>query len=285
MDSITLTAPAKINLFLSVIGKKGTDYHLLQSLVGFSAFGDTITITPADEFSFSFDSTSENIPTNDNNLVICAANLLSSALKKPLNLSIHLSKHIPIGAGLGGGSSDAATTIKGLLQFWQVTSMNQKNLDDILLSLGADVPACYYGQSCYFEGIGEIITPITKLPTLHTVLIYPNQHCSTQEVFQHYGSSFSAPIELPTTFSTHSDVIDFLKAKNNDLTHAAITNIPEIKEILNALAQENTCLINRMSGSGSACFGLFATKQQANDSAHKIKNQHPEWWVQPTQIV
>ena len=207
---VKIIAPAKINLFLHLISKREDGYHNLQSLVTFANFGDTITITPNNEFKFSFESTSENMPTNENNLVICAANLLADALHKDLNLAIHLTKNIPIGAGLGGGSSDAAATIKGLLRFWN-EDINQEELDNILLDLGADVPACYYAQPCYFEGIGEIIKPVQSLPTLHAVIIHPNKHCSTKEIFEKYDSNFSNAMSLPENFNNSDSLIEFLK--------------------------------------------------------------------------
>jgi 4-diphosphocytidyl-2-C-methyl-D-erythritol kinase len=287
MNAITLTAPAKINLFLSVIGKRDNSYHNLQSLVAFSKdFGDVITITSADEFSFSFDSTAEHLPTNDNNLVICAANMLASIVGRNLNCSIHLSKNIPIGAGLGGGSSDAATTIKGLLQFWQVTEeeLPIDKLNEILLNLGADVPSCYHAHTCYFEGIGEIITPLKLFPACYGLIVYPNQHSSTPDIFENFDKSFSTEISLPAKFVTTEHLIEFLQSQDNDLTEPAIKNTPEIENILKTISKQGNCYISRMSGSGSACFGLFRTPQDAATAKDNIKNIHPEWWVQTIEL-
>ena len=285
MPSLTLTAPAKINLFLSITGKNDNGYHALQSLIAFTKnFGDVITITPANEFSFSFDSTADHLPTDDNNLVICAANLLASTLGKDLNCAIHLSKHIPIGAGLGGGSSDAATTIKGLLKFWEVDNIDQKQLDNILLQLGADVPSCYHAQPCYFEGIGEIITPLDNFSSCSAVLVYPNQHCSTQDIFKNFNEEFSKPISLPANFTNRKDMIEFLHHQKNDLTFAAIKNIPEISDVLQAIEMQKNCFVSRMSGSGSACFGLFPTDEDARHAVKSITQKHPNWWIQQVSI-
>ncbi len=287
MDSdnlISITAPAKLNLFLHITGKRNNGYHDLQSLVTFADFGDQITITPAEEFMFSFDSTSDNFPIDENNIIICAANLLGELLHKDLNCHIHLTKNIPIGAGLGGGSSDAAATIEGLSKFWNADIL-QDQLDKILIELGADVPACFYKKACYFEGIGEIIKPISALPTLHAVIIYPNKHCSTKEIFESYVPEFSENILLlPEKFETEQDFLDFLHLQKNDLTNAAIEKIPDIKDIIDTLEKDNDCLLTRMSGSGSACFGLFDNRESAHDTAHKIKHKNPEWWVQATAL-
>lgn len=282
-NSIKLTAPAKINLFLHVVGKRGDGFHLLQSLTSFANFGDEITISPSNEFKFSFDSTTENFPTDESNLIVCTANLLGSTLNKNLNCHIHLKKNIPIGAGLGGGSSDAAATIRGLFEFWN-TTLPQNELDNILLDLGADVPACYHGKACYFEGIGEIITPAQSLPPLHALLIYPNKHCATKDIFKKYNSDFSKEIVLPQHFENKKNVTEFLSKQKNDLTEAAIQNIPDIKNILDALDKQQDCQLSRMSGSGSACFGIFDTKEQVQKTANTIKKENPDWWIQPVMI-
>lgn len=280
---LKILAPAKINLFLHVVGKKDNGYHDLQSMVMFSDFGDVITISEASEFKFSFDSTSENLPTDGNNLIMCAANLLATSLGKDLKCHIHLTKNIPIGAGLGGGSSDAAATIKGLLKFWD-EEIKLENLNDILLSLGADVPSCYHSNPCYFENIGEVIKPIKKIPTLYGVLIYPNQHCSTAEIFQSFNHDYSTKIQTPLSFNTTSEIINFLKLQKNDLTNSAINKILDIKNILNELDTHQNCLLARMSGSGSACFGLFETAKKAHDTAHIIQNKKPNWWIRPVTL-
>lgn len=280
---ISITAPAKVNLFLHVTRKRSNGYHDLQSLVAFSDFGDTITITPAKEFSFSFDSTSDHLPTNENNIIICAANSLADALEKDLNCHIHLTKNIPIGAGLGGGSSDAAATIDGLLQFWE-TDINQYILDKILIELGADVPACFYKKPCYFEDIGEIIKPVTAFPALHAILIYPNKHCATKDIFKNYKSEFSKKIELPNVFNNQESLFKFLRRQKNDLTEAARKEIPDIKDMLMQLGNDDNCLLTRMSGSGSACFGLYDSEESAHHATHLIHDKNPDWWVRQVKL-
>ena len=282
-DRIKLIAPAKVNLFLHVLGKNENNYHNLQSLITFTDFGDEIIISPADEFKFLFDSTADNLPHDENNLVICAAKALAGALNKPLNCHIHLTKNIPIGAGLGGGSSDAAATVKGLLKFWN-TQIDDKTLAPLLLNLGADVPCCYYNAPCYIEKTGEDITPIMNLPTLYGVLIYPNAHCSTQDIFEQYDSNYSSEITLPTSFENEDDLLTFLLSQKNDLTPAAIKNIPDIKDIITAIESQNGHLLSRMSGSGSACFGVFKTKEQSLQAVQNILSENKNWWGQAVTI-
>lgn len=276
---IKVFAPAKINLFLHVTAKRDDGYHTLQSLVSFADFGDEVTITPTDDFSFTI----HNAPTlgnDDNNLVVRAAKAVANAVQKDLNFAITLTKNIPMGAGLGGGSADAAATIKGLLQYWDV-ALDDLTLQEILLSLGADVPICYHGTSAYFEGIGEIIRAIENAPTLNAVLVYPNAHCTTVNIFKNYTSKFTPTIDLPKGFKTQADLVEFISAQSNDLTGSAIQTIPAIQDILDVLACQENVILTRMSGSGSCCFGLFNSAQSAKKTEANIQKERPDWWVRP----
>ena len=270
----TYFAPAKINLSLRVTGKRDDGYHLLHSLTCFADFGDLITIAPADNFKFTQDSEFKVLPENDDNLIVKTAHKMAEIFNKPLNCHLHLVKDIPIGAGLGGGSSDVAATVKALIAFWSITPSNDQ-LQPFLLSIGADVPACYYAQPCVFEGIGEIITPITDMPKIYAVLVYPNKFCSTADVFKNYNDEFSIAPNKP------NDIWQYIKDQKNDLTQSAIQNITEIRDVLSILENTNNCLINRMSGSGSCCFGIFETEEQAKQAAEKIQKERPNWWVRP----
>ena len=275
-NSIYLTPPAKVNLFLHIVGRNKDTYHELQSLVYFADFGDEITITEAEVFSFS--SNNKSIQTDDN-IIVKAAQSLSKELNQPLYCSITLNKKIPIGAGLGGGSSDAAAVIKGLLEFWDI-SEPPTNLESILLSLGADVPSCYHGRACYFENIGEIITPIQNAPDLYGVLVNPHIACATKDIFSKIKPPFKNSITLPAQFDSSADLIDFLKEQNNDLTPAACQTIPEIQNVLDYLSMQDENLLTRMSGSGATCFSLFETKEKAKHCALSIQKENPQWWVQ-----
>lgn len=283
--SQTITAPIKINFFLHIIGRRDDGYHNLQSLVSFANYGDIITIKPASTFSFTItgDFQSELPKNNADNLILKAAHKISLALGKNLNIAITLDKKIPIGAGLGGGSADAAATIKALLGFWDAT-LPQGTLNDILLSLGADVPVCYQEITSYMEGIGDIITPLPSSPKIPALLIYPNEFCSTPDVFNSYMKPFTAPLELPQDLSDTEKFIMFIQGQRNDLTSAACRKTPAIRDILGAIQAQSGCQVARMSGSGSACFGLFDTEENSKKAATTIQKERPNWWVRPTLI-
>jgi len=276
--SFKLTAPAKINLFLHITGKTADHYHALQSLKIFADIGDEIAVRPAGHYNLTIDGTYA-LPADKNNLVTKAVMALSNELNKKPDIAIHLTKNIPFGAGLGGGSSDAATIIKALLQFWQ-TDLPPDRLNPILADLGSDVPACYLGQLCFAEGRGEILMPIALPSPLAAVLVYPSQKNDTTAIFKKYDQKFSAPISPPAAFEKEDDLITFIENKHNDLTAAAIEHTPVISNVLQSLAEAPTCLLARMSGSGSACFGLFKTPENAQKAAHDLAHKHPEWWVQ-----
>ena len=274
-NKVTIHAPAKVNLFLHVVGKNIDGYHLLQSMTAFADYGDHITIESSDKFLFQ----SNGRPIkDDNNSVIQAARALSKALDIPLNVSITLKKTIPIGAGLGGGSSDAAATIKALLQFWN-TTLERAPLDTLLLSLGADVPSCYHAKACYFEGIGERITPFSFATPLYATLINPEETCSTQEIFKNYKSDFSEPINLPQQFSPPEEIIQFLQHQRNDLTAPAIKTLPVITDILEIL-ETHKPLLSRISGSGATCFAVFTLKEEADRCAKKLAVSYPDFWIE-----
>ena len=252
------------------------NYHTLQSLIALTDLTDTIEISPANNFQFT---TAEKIIANDDNLIVKAAKTLSEMTGKELNIAIHLTKNIPIGAGLGGASTDAATTIKGLIKYWDIEE--PQNIQHLLSSLGADVPACYQEKSCYVEGYGEIIHQIKNIPSCHALIVYPNIFCSTANIFKNYPADYSQKIDLPSSFATQQDLYTFLKTQQNDLTESARSLHPEISDALKIILKQEDCDIARMSGSGSSCFGLFENKEQSISAAEKIQKERPDWFVRP----
>jgi 4-diphosphocytidyl-2-C-methyl-D-erythritol kinase len=273
-QTIEIHAPAKINLTLNVTGKREDGYHLLHSLVYFADFGDLITLKPNDTFKFTMESYIEGIPNNDDNLIVKTAKKLAHHYDQNLNCHIHCEKQIPMGAGLGGGSTDAAATAKALFKFWDI-SPDTEELNKILLSLGADIPVCYHAKPCVFEGIGEIIKPLPNAPELYAVLVHPKQHSSTPTVFKNFEQNFSTKPEL----KNNENILEFIKSYDNDLTSSAVKSLPVIQEALNTISQTKDCLISRMSGSGSCCFGLYETKEKSQRAEEKIKTENPDWWV------
>ncbi|MAZ76067.1 MAG: 4-(cytidine 5'-diphospho)-2-C-methyl-D-erythritol kinase [Micavibrio sp.] len=284
-------APAKINLYLHVTNKREDGYHNLDSLITFADFGDQITLNTSKTLSLSIDGLfAKDLSINEQSLEYSSDNILVKTLWKIADyahqtpsFNITLTKNIPIGAGLGGGSADAAALARILCQLWDIDP-SDKDFQEILFSIGADVPMCFASETCQIKNAGELIKKAPKLPSMNTVLVHPNSHCSTVKIFKINKSYSPNTVSIPDVISNQEELLSFLKTTRNDLTNAALKNTPAIKEILNALNKQDGIALSRMSGSGSACFGIFKTQNNATNAAEIIKNLHPEWWVQAVTI-
>jgi len=284
--SISIFAPAKVNLYLHVLGKLSNGYHNLDSLVGFADIGDEIQLEPSTDFEFeisghfasAFQAKDLNATPDSSNLVVKAVWGLSRLSGKAPNVKVTLVKNLPLGAGLGGGSADAAAVLWGLIDYWEL-SHNLDGLDALMVSLGADVPVCFKSQTTHVQGLGDQLFKAPDLPETPVVFVHPGKHCSTSKIFTMCGENFSQPVQLPPHFQTQEDLVIFLQKTDNALTARAINEIPEIRNILYILENENGCALSRMTGSGSACFGLFPSEDHAQNAAKNIQQENPDWWV------
>lgn len=284
---LTIFAPAKINLYLHITGKRTDGYHTLDSLVGFVDIGDTIRITPAESFSLAIDgpfadcftAAERDTGPDSANIVIRAARTLAARRQKELTFKITLTKNLPLAAGMGGGSADAAATLWGLMEFWQIRPQAVPDLTDLMLELGADVPVCLPCRTTIMRGIGEELSPPPPFQEIPILLINPLESCSTAALFKAYQGPYRPNVTWPARFASHADFISFLRQLDNDLTPGALAAIPAIKTILDALEQTAHCALARMSGSGATCFGLFDTEEHAQDAARALQEQYPSWWI------
>lgn len=283
---ITMLAPAKVNLFLHVLGRRDNGYHNLQSLIMFADFGDHVTLKPSDtlgltlhgDYAGALNTSEKDTSENSSNILIKALWAIAKRAGQTPAFDITLTKNIPLGAGLGGGSADAAALIRALCDLWNIDSQSD-TFKQSLFALGADVPACFTNAPCHIKGTGEDVFKAPDLFDIPALLIHPNKKCSTKDVFNK-PFKFSDAIDIPTKFESREALMAFLKTTRNDLYAPASTLIPDIQEVLNAIKAQDNILYASMSGSGSACFGLFDTVQSAQHAAQIIKNLHPEWWVQ-----
>lgn len=291
-QNLTIFAPAKINLFLHVTEKMDNGYHTLDSLISFANIGDEITIQPADQFSFTikgpyaghFTGDAQASTEKSTNLVVKAVFALSKALEKLPDFKITLTKNLPLSSGIGGGSANAAATIWGLMEWWKIPR-DSKFLPELFLTLGADVPVCYYSQPARMQGIGDIITPVPKMPELSILLVNPGIPCSTQKIFTQYNPPlYSNDITMPSTFTSQADLIDFLKLQRNDLTETAENTVSEITQILSALNKQAGCQLSRLSGSGATCFGIFENEAAAQTAAKALSQSNPDWWIRASTL-
>lgn len=278
--ALEIDAPAKLNLYLHVLGRRADGYHDLASLVAFADIGDTLHIAPASDFRFVVigpmaAALDDGEP--EANLCVRAARALAARLDRPLDLALTLVKRLPVASGIGGGSSDAAATLRLLCAYWGV-EVDGAALAAIALALGADVPVCLGGVTAEIRGVGERIHPVPALPSAAVVLVNPGFALPTARVFRNWGGGG----EPPPPWTPPPDAADLaarLHQCRNDLTAAAVGLEPAVGEVLDALAARPGCLLARMSGSGATCFGLFADAGVAAAVAEAMQDAHPTWWV------
>lgn len=275
---IEVAAPAKVNLYLHVVGRRADGYHLLDSLVAFAGIGDTVAVGPAPGLSLTVDGpTAAQLPDGDN-IVTKAASLLAARAGTTAGAAIRLTKRLPVAAGIGGGSADAAATLIALARLWAL-NLPERELAGIGLELGADVPVCLAGRPTAMAGIGDRLTPAPALPPAWLVLVNPMIGLSTPRVFKARAGCFSdhAPLETAPRDAAH--LAELLRARRNDLTDAAISLVPEVAGALGLLAGTAGCLLARMSGSGATCFGLYAAEAEARAAAEVVSAARPGWWA------
>ena len=281
---ISVAAPAKLNLFLHVGDKRPDGYHALQSLVAFADIGDVLRLDAAPELTLTISGPfAAQVPRGDGNLVIKAARAL--AADTPLGASIALEKNLPVAAGLGGGSSDAAAALRGLNALWSL-NRSEDELLEIARGLGSDVPACLLARPCWMEGRGEHVRATPKLPPLEMVLVNPGVLLPTAGVFASLNARTGATaMEPPDPIDKLWDLVAYLEDSGNDLEAPATLLQPVIDDVLEALHHEPACVFALMSGSGATCFGLFDGGDYARGAAERIALDHPGWWVKRTRIA
>jgi 4-diphosphocytidyl-2-C-methyl-D-erythritol kinase len=271
-------APAKVNLHLHVVGRRTDGYHLLDSLVVFADIGDQLSISPAGSLSLAVTGPfAADLAPDPDNLVLRAAKALASEAGQPATGALVLQKNLPIASGIGGGSADAAATLRLLCRVWGIAPPASR-LTAIAQALGADVPVCLASRPALMSGIGEQLAPARPLPDLGLLLVNPGVAVATQAVFRARATSFSAPADFPAT--GWPDIQSFIAALDetrNDLEPAARALAPQVGTVLDGLITTPGCLLARMSGSGATCFGLFASPSAAQQAAHSMAR--PGWWV------
>ncbi|MFB9950410.1 4-(cytidine 5'-diphospho)-2-C-methyl-D-erythritol kinase [Rhizobium puerariae] len=280
-------APAKINLALHVTGQRADGYHLLESIVTFADTGDGLSFFAAEEDGFTVSGRFAHLlppdaAGQDGNLVLKARDLLRRMLEKrgipTPPVAIHLEKNLPVAAGIGGGSADAAATLRGLLRFWDA-GMPEPELASLALSLGTDVPMCLRSEALMAKGIGEDLTELATLPSLPLVLGNPLVGVSTPDIFRRLMRKDNPPIG-----ALDGDWLPVLKTLRNDLEPPARSLVREIDQISNLIGAEGA-MLTRMSGSGATCFGIFPSSEAAQKAAENLNGQKPDWYFQAVQTV
>lgn len=287
MPQLLLRAPAKLNLFLHILGRRTDGYHMVESLVVFCDIADELVIEESDALSLTV--TGEFADTAGaaaDNMVMQAAYILKSHSGFPCGARMRLTKNIPVGAGLGGGSADAAAAMQGLNRLWQL-GMNHEELGALAVNLGADVAMCLVSKPLLARGIGEEITLIRHaLPAIYAVLVHPRVTLLTAEVYTEFRAAETNAQPAWRTFPAgDAEFWRRLGAARNHLQRAAITINPLVAEIMLALETlRPPAQLVRMTGSGACCYALYTAPDAARIAAACLAAAHPDWWVRNTVI-
>ncbi|MES0882982.1 4-(cytidine 5'-diphospho)-2-C-methyl-D-erythritol kinase [Roseibium sp. SCP14] len=274
-------ARAKVNLALHVTGQRPDGYHLLDSLVAFPQIGDRVALEPAaglelrveGPFARDIDGPS------DSNLILKAVRAFAECAGTPVpKVRLTLTKRLPVASGIGGGSSDAATTLR-LLEDYSGNYLPEETLHDLALSLGADVPVCLYPEPQRMRGIGDELAPGPQLPVCGIVLINPKVGVSTPDVFKNMSQRDNPAMpELPGRFNSVVQLTEYLSECRNDMQDAAVSLCPEIGNVLSAFDVDSRIAFSRMSGSGATCYGVCELRD-AMDIERQLRTAHPGWWI------
>jgi 4-diphosphocytidyl-2-C-methyl-D-erythritol kinase len=268
-------ARAKVNLWLKVVGRRADGYHLLESLIAFTDLADVIEAAPSDDLSLQVDGPqSAALLAETDNLVLKAARLLAGRAGVSPRAALSLTKNIPVAAGLGGGSADAAAALGALVELWRI-ALPVEEMFDLAGSLGADVPMCLAGRPALASGVGECLARVQALPACAILLVNPGVALPTAEVFAARRGAFSVPAPPMRPWTTLGDFAGILAAHGNDLESPAITLRPVIADVLAALRAGAGARYVAMSGSGATCFALYDDLALARAAASGLP---AGWW-------
>lgn len=281
-------APAKVNLALHVTGRRPDGYHSLETLVAFAEVGDELEAAPAGKDSLSISGPfAAGLGNGGSNLVSRALNAFRQRWPGALpdGIALRLRKNLPVAAGLGGGSADAAAALR-LFAGMAGTGIPFADLLDLARGLGADVPMCLYSHPAEVRGIGEIVLPLRHFPACHVVLVNPLVPVVTAEVFrrlEHRENPGLPALNDPLTRPAQLGL--WLDETRNDLEPPAIALVPAIGDLIARLRDASGCILARMSGSGATVFGLFGSSAQAHQAAHDLREGAPGYWVAAAPLI
>jgi 4-diphosphocytidyl-2-C-methyl-D-erythritol kinase len=275
---------AKINLDLYITGRRADGYHELDSLTAFAARGDRLTLHEHDRLELELTGPFAGpLAAEPDNLVLRAARRLAALAGRAAAVRIRLDKQLPVAAGVGGGSADAAAALRGLNRLWRL-GMSEADLAGLAAGRGADVPVCLAGCTARMRGIGDRIEPWHGLPPLPALLVNPRLPLATADVFRALELAH-APAERGWPPPCEPDAcLAWLGERQNHLEAPARRILPQISDVLALLAAQDGCAVARMSGSGATCFGLFADQAACDAAAAAIGRAHPGWWLAATTI-
>jgi 4-diphosphocytidyl-2-C-methyl-D-erythritol kinase len=288
MAALIEDARAKVNLTLRVVGRRVDGYHELESVVAFADCADRLSLTPAPELQLvTTGPLAQACGAAADNLVLKAAQLLGERVPNLQQGGFTLDKVLPVAAGIGGGSADAAAALR-LLARLNGLAVDDARLVEVARLTGADVPVCLPSRACIMTGVGDSLLPLA-LPKLPCVMVNPRVAVATKDVFAALGlrhgellvgaSDVLEASGWPEAGASLEDWVEALAAGSNDLEAPAMRIQPVISEVISALNATNGAWLARMSGSGATCFAIYENTAEAGRAAQQIRLDHPQWWV------
>jgi 4-diphosphocytidyl-2-C-methyl-D-erythritol kinase len=284
------SAPAKVNLTLRVLGRRADGYHDIESLAAFADVGDRLSLTPGAALTLTVTGPGAALTGAEaDNLVVKAANALAARVPGLRAGAFRLEKNLPVAAGLGGGSADAAAALR-LLARANKLAPDDPRLHDAARATGADVPVCLDPRPRVMRGIGEILSAPLPLPRLHALLVNPGVAVPTKLVFSGWRSSANPlrALKRATDFAASPKIqnearlLDWLASEANDLEAPAIALEPVIADVLASLRSAAGCRLARMSGSGATCFAPFSSLEETAAAGKNLRTKFPDWWISET---
>jgi 4-diphosphocytidyl-2-C-methyl-D-erythritol kinase len=281
-------APAKVNLTLRVLRRRDDSYHDLESLVAFADCGDRLSFARGDTLTLAVRGPgAAEAGTGDDNLVLKAARALAARRPNIALGAFRLDKRLPVAAGLGGGSADAAAALR-LLAAANKIARDDPDLHAAARTTGADVPVCLDPRARVMRGVGDVLSDPLQLPPLPAVLVNPGVAVATKAVFATWKPAVTSAATLDDLAlaapASRDQVLRLVSAQSNDLEEAAIALAPVVAEVLGMLGALPGCRLARMSGSGATCFAIFASRTAARAAANVLTGKHPQWWVRATTL-
>jgi 4-diphosphocytidyl-2-C-methyl-D-erythritol kinase len=289
MPALMEEGRAKVNLTLRVVARRSDGYHDLESVVAFADCADRLTLTPGSELALQMSGPlAQACGATSDNLVLKAARLLAERVPDMKSGSFTLDKVLPVAAGIGGGSADAAAALRLLAQL-NGLSFDDERIIEVAELTGADVPVCVNSRACVMTGVGETLQPLA-LPKMPCVMVNPGVPVATRDVFDALGLRNGELLvgatdvllqdrSWPETDASIAEWIEAFVEVGNDLEAPAARIQPVITEVLSALGESAGVKLVRMSGSGATCFAIFADDATAQRAAEKIRRAHAAWWV------
>ena len=280
-------ARAKINLTLHINKRREDGWHDLESLVVFAGVADRLSLMPGDVLSLSMSGSGAAVLNAEaDNLVLRAARELAARVPGLRFGAFHLDKELPIAAGIGGGSADAAAALR-LLARANDLALDDQRLMDAARATGADVAVCVGSRARMMRGVGGDLGPQLKLPPLYAVLVNPRVGVETKAVFARLGLKPGESLGFGAHPQVHDGMsfdalLPLIKKGRNDMEDAAQVIVPVINHVIAVLSAARGCKLARMSGSGATCFGLFDSRRAALTAARVVRRDHPDWWVAAT---